>query len=241
MKKITTSWVIRTKNEARHIGDVLDVLMKQTRQDFEIIIIDSGSTDKTLKIVRKYPVRLFQIEPREYNPSYALNLGISKAEGQYIGILSGHSLPQSFTFYSDGLKFFSDPKVAAVTGYYIDGTSIFAKPAKFFQRIFSRVEQHYCPWMTNTNSLLRKDLWAKYPFDERLVKGCEDYDWALEMINRRYDVIKTPLFSIVYYRVNNKPPYKRMLSVWASITAEISKRVRPSKSHTKLSQKYYAR
>lgn len=52
---INTSWVIRTKNEGEHIGEVLEMLQKQTRQDFEIIIVDSGSTDKTLEIVKKFP------------------------------------------------------------------------------------------------------------------------------------------------------------------------------------------
>ncbi len=223
--RILTSWVIRTKNEERHIGEVLETLQKQTCQDFEIIIVDSGSTDKTLEIVKKFPVRLIRIKPEEFSYSYALNLGISKARGQYIGILSGHSIPQSLSFYTDVLKFFSDPKVAAVTGYYYDGENLFTKVS------LPRKEQHFCPWMTNTNSIIRKDLWKIYPFDERLTEGCEDYDWASEMIARGYDIIKTPLFSTVYYRVNNKPPFQKMKLAWEKLCAKIDKRRRPSKSN----------
>lgn len=226
--KILTSWVIRTKNEERHIGEVLEILQRQTRQDFEIIIIDSGSTDKTLEIIKKFPVRLFQIKPEEFNYSYGLNFGISKTRGQYVGILSGHSVPQSLTFCADGLNFFSNPKVAAVTGYYYDGKGVLGKIP------LPRKEQHSCPWMTNTNSIIRKDLWRLYPFDERLTEGCEDYDWASEMIARGYDIVKTPLFSTVYYRVNNKLSYQKMKPVWGRICAKLDKKHRPSKSYTKI-------
>ncbi|MCL4390529.1 MAG: glycosyltransferase family 2 protein [Patescibacteria group bacterium] len=226
--------MIRTKNEERHIGEVLAALKKQTRQDFEIIIVDSGSTDKTLEIIRKFSVRLIQIEPGDFNYSYALNLGINKSKGQYIGILSGHSVPQGENFYADGLKFFADKKVAAVTGYYADSHSHFANSKLFLKAMRLRSEQHRCPWLTNTNSLIRRDLWRIYPFDERLIEGSEDYDWACEMLARGYDIVKTPLFSAIYYRVNGKSSYWKMRPVWDRINAEIGRKTRPGKSYTKL-------
>ena len=48
---IETSIIIRTKNEERWIGKVLERLVSQTYQDFEIIIVDDGSTDTTEEIV----------------------------------------------------------------------------------------------------------------------------------------------------------------------------------------------
>jgi len=50
-KSPLVSFVIRTKDEGKFIGKVLSLLFKQTLQDFEIIIVDSGSTDKTLEFV----------------------------------------------------------------------------------------------------------------------------------------------------------------------------------------------
>ena len=76
-KKLLVSFVIRTKNEEKLIGKVLKSLWDQTYKNFEVIIVDSGSTDKTLEIVKKFPVKLIEIKPKEYNPSYALNLGIT--------------------------------------------------------------------------------------------------------------------------------------------------------------------
>ena len=226
---INTSWVIRTKNEGEHIGEVLEMLQKQTRQDFEIIIVDSGSTDKTLEIVKKFPTELIKINPEEFNYSYSLNVGIKKSKCRYIGILSGHSVPITKTFYADGIKFFSNPNVAAISGHYVNSRFRFAA-----KTIFLNQEQHFIHDMTNTNSLIRRELWSIYPFNEKLALGCEDYDWALEMLARGYDVVKAPSFSTIYYRVNNKPSYWKMKPIWNKICREIDKKKRPSKSFSKI-------
>lgn len=84
IKNPTVSFVIRTKNEGKFIGKVLGLLQKQTYQNFEIIIVDSGSTDRTLEAVKKFRVKLIKIKPQDFNYSYALNLGISNAKGIYI-------------------------------------------------------------------------------------------------------------------------------------------------------------
>ena len=56
------SVVIRTYNEEKHIGEVLKSLNKQTYSNFEVIILDSQSTDNTIKIAQNYDVRIEQIE-----------------------------------------------------------------------------------------------------------------------------------------------------------------------------------
>lgn len=89
----------------------------QSRLDFEVIIVDSGSTDRTLEIAKDFPIRkVINLPESDFNYSYALNLGIKEFWGKYLGIISGHSLPVSRTWYEDAMKNFSDPKMAAVTG-----------------------------------------------------------------------------------------------------------------------------
>lgn len=99
-KNPTTSWIIRTYNESKWIGEVLTKLFMQSRLEFEIIIVDSESTDDTIKKVNNFPIRKIITIPKEqYNPSFALNIGISESWGNFIGILSAHSLPTSYTWY----------------------------------------------------------------------------------------------------------------------------------------------
>ncbi|OGD86317.1 hypothetical protein A2Z23_00160 [Candidatus Curtissbacteria bacterium RBG_16_39_7] len=237
MQKSSVSFVIRTKNEERLIGTVLENLNQQTFRNFEIIVVDSGSTDKTLEIIGDFSIKLIQIKPREFNFSYALNLGIKNSKGKYIAIISGHSIPISKTWLADGLNNFQNRKVAAVTGYYNEvPIGYFSeKLGRSFSRLYQNKRLNFCPWMTNTNALIKKSLWEKYPFDEKLTKGCEDYDWASEMLARDYNVIKDPKFSVFHSHLTlGKPGYLQMVPIWEKIVTIIDKRNRPRKSFSRL-------
>jgi hypothetical protein len=86
-------------------------------------------------------------------------------------ILSGHSIPISNKWLDNGLKNFNDSKVAAITGDYVYADS----DISLIKRVRLPIAN-----LSNTNSIIRKNLWEKYHFDENLT-GCEDYDWGLEM------------------------------------------------------------
>ena len=229
----TTSWVIRTLNEEKWLGMVLNSLFLQSRLDFEIIIVDSGSTDKTLNIIDNFPVRkLIKIRKDEYNHSYALNLSITESWGKYIGIISGHSVPTSRKWYQDAIKNFKDKKVAAVTGHYhsLPDADLSEKVGDLFFNT-NEFKTKSVDWMTNTNAIIRKDLWKEYPFDENL-PDCEDYDWCQEMIARDYKIIADPAF-IVYHSHGGlgKPIYRERVKGWKKTCAIIDKKIRPSNSH----------
>ena len=67
---------MRSKNSAWVIGQALAGLFSQTRRDFELVVVDSGSTDETLDIVRQHPCRLVQIPAQNYYPGAVLNNAI---------------------------------------------------------------------------------------------------------------------------------------------------------------------
>lgn len=234
-KSPKVSFVIRTKNEERFIGKVLKYLYKQTYKDFEVIIVDSRSTDRTLEIVKKFPVRIIRIKPPEFNFSCALNLGISKAKGEIIGIVSGHSIPISDNWLEDGLKNFEDRKVVGVTGH------LSVNPLAYLHRSFGRLDflflqekEEKIADMTNTHALIRKKMWRLYPFDESL-SGAEDYDWASEMLARGFNVIRDSKFSAYHsHIVLGRLPRRFMTPLWKKWTKAIDKLKRPRKSFSKV-------
>ena len=79
------SIVIPTKNGGHLFEKVLDAVFKQkTEYEYEVICVDSGSKDGTLDVIRKYPCRLFQIEPSEFGHGKTRNYHL-----YYAGCASG--------------------------------------------------------------------------------------------------------------------------------------------------------
>lgn len=79
----TVSIVIRTYNSERTIEDCIESLLATTYSDYEILVVDDGSVDRTLELVQKYPVRVFRSSHGE-NPC---NRGIRESSGRIIAFI----------------------------------------------------------------------------------------------------------------------------------------------------------
>ena len=70
--------VIRTFNEEAMLGRTLEAIAAQSEQAFQVILVDSGSTDRTLEIARMFPgIRILEIPKAEFTYGRALNIGIA--------------------------------------------------------------------------------------------------------------------------------------------------------------------
>ena len=90
MKKIQISIIIPVYNVEKYLRECLDSILNQTFQDFEIICVDDGSTDKSLKILQEYKRkddRFVILQQRHSGAGSARNNGIRLAEGKYIQFL----------------------------------------------------------------------------------------------------------------------------------------------------------
>ena len=86
-KKILISVIIPTYNNGKFLDKCIESILSQTYCEFELLIINDGSTDNTIDILKYYGqkdkrIKLFNIENN--GVSFARNLGISKAKGEYI-------------------------------------------------------------------------------------------------------------------------------------------------------------
>src|SRR5437660_921818 len=78
------SIILRSFNEGWALGDTLAALTAQDYRNWELIVIDSGSTDGSVELIRRAAPRHFvQIQPHEYNPARVLNHGVSLARSDY--------------------------------------------------------------------------------------------------------------------------------------------------------------
>jgi len=85
-KNPLVSVIIPVYNEEKDIGECLDSLRKQTYKNYEIIIVDDGSTDKTNEVAKKYKkVRI--IKQNHKGPGEARNLGAKNARGEILVLI----------------------------------------------------------------------------------------------------------------------------------------------------------
>ena len=90
MKKIQISIIIPVYNVEKYLRECLNSILNQTFQDFEIICVDDGSTDKSLEILQEYKRkddRFVILQQRHSGAGSARNNGIRLAEGKYIQFL----------------------------------------------------------------------------------------------------------------------------------------------------------
>ena len=86
------SVVIATYNRGKFITDTLDSILGQSFRDFEIIVVDDGSTDNTREVLEPYASRIQYIHQHNRGPSAARNLGVRRAQGSWISIQDSDDL-----------------------------------------------------------------------------------------------------------------------------------------------------
>jgi len=113
------SIILPTYNNEKTIDDCLKSVFSQrfSPKDFEVLFIDGGSTDKTLAIARRYPVKILNNLKR--NEEAARILGIAKARGEILCFIDADNILVGEDWFEKMLKPFADKKITfADTLYY---------------------------------------------------------------------------------------------------------------------------
>jgi rhamnosyltransferase len=199
---VRVSVVIRAKNEARWIGESLDAVFGQRLDgDFEVVLVDSGSTDGTLEIVRRFPSHLIEIAPESFTYGRALNIGIEAARGEFIASISAHSTPADDTWLGNLLEPFGDPSVAGVYGRQLprDNATLMELLGMRLSGVMDdRARRHTRnPMFSNANGAYRRALCLATAFDEE-VWGAEDLAWARAMLRVGYEISYQPTAAVYH-------------------------------------------
>ncbi len=191
--------IIRSFNEEKHIGRLLEGIARQTIRDVEVILVDSGSTDSTLAIASQYPVQVVHIPPKTFTFGRSLNLGIQAASAPLLVFASAHVYPVYPDWLEKLLAPFEDPHIALCYGKQRGGETSKFSEQQIFESWYPDETQQYqdTPFCNNANAAVRRDLALEHPYDETL-PGLEDLEWGQWALQAGYKIHYVPEAEIIH-------------------------------------------
>lgn len=197
-------------------------------QPHEVIVIDSGSTDETLTIAKRYPVVLLEMTPEKWSYPRALNIAATHATGEILVCLSAHSIPWDGEWLARLVAHFDDERVAAVWGQELNPSRIRPTAGEIVRQTKGLYKAENRSWgMSNANSALRRSLWVELPFDEQL-PAAEDKAWAKAMIDRGWTIVYEPEAVTLHARHSPLRAYRRNRAVMQGYHMIFPEIARPS-------------
>lgn len=186
------SIIIPVYNQADKLTQCLDRIKKQDYDNYEIIIVDDGSTDNIAEILGEYKkvfgYKLLIIDQTHEGANTARNKGAERARGEFLLFCDADVImkPEMLAIMHNTLK--ENPQVSYVYSSFKFGFKIF----RLWQ--FDEVRLKQMPYI-HTTSLIRREHFPG--FDEN-IKRLQDWDLWLTMLKKGYTGawIKQVLFKV---------------------------------------------
>lgn len=204
-----SSVLILCKNEAANICACLDSVLAQIGAGaFEVILVDSGSTDKTRELARGYPVHIEEIPPASFHHARTRNYAASLANGEFLVYLTADAVPVTTNWLRNIVCDFEDPQVGAVYGRHLPkpGSSLEREETlgaiygekRLVKEPGTRERLGYKYYHLSTvNAAIRKDVWEKTKFPEDL-KVFEDLGIAKRILDGGWKIVYEPGASVYH-------------------------------------------
>lgn len=189
------SIIIPVHNEENNIEKALNSVFKTDYRKKEVIVVDDGSTDKTLEILNRYsrkkPIRIISL--KRSGKAKSLNAGIRKATGEIV-ICADADVIMSKSAISNLIKYFSDPKIGAVAAHVeIANKEGFVRRSgnlEYDLYFLTELAQSFLKMTTVTGAMTafrKKALIEVGLFDPRMI--AEDRDITYKLLKAGYQTI----------------------------------------------------
>lgn len=206
------SAIITTYNRAKLVMRAVHSVLGQTFSDYEVIVVDDGSSDNTRKVlepmISQGKVRYFYQANR--GGSAARNLGIYKSRGKFLAFLDDDDVWMSEKLEEQIIAFNQYKDIGVVhTDYLIEneGGQITSSPEKAYRNSDQFEEEllfRNVVWGSASSAMIKKECFDSVGlFDEELVIA--DHEMWLRIAQQfRFHYIEKPLVTISYQNVGNK-------------------------------------
>ncbi|MGB8658701.1 MAG: glycosyltransferase [Candidatus Zixiibacteriota bacterium] len=199
------SVVIPTYNSAHFLGEALQSVFDQTFKDYELIVVDDGSTDETKQIVAEYGDKIKYIFQENSGPASAKNNGIRNSVGKYIAFLDADDLWLPTKLEKQVKTFQQSPELAMIftehsvfndRGIYL---ALIGKRKRLIKGDIARNIFLHNGVATPT-VIVRKEIFNKIGlFEEDLCMAEDDNMWVRIAVNFKVELIDEPLVKIRFH------------------------------------------
>jgi len=172
------SVIMRSKNSDWVIAQSLAALFSQDFKDFDLLIVDSGSTDRTLSIIREFPCRLLQIAERDYYPGAVLNQAIEQTRSDLIVFQNSDAVPLTPCALGRLVGAFAAPDVHAAYARQVPRPEAESWVRRDYDASFPERGEPP-PWLPFSLpfAAMRRSIWQRHPFQTQ-TWGSEDVEWG---------------------------------------------------------------
>ena len=233
------SIIILAKNEEENLERGLAAIAEQELdRPFEVLVIDSGSTDRTRDVARRFGARVHEIPPDEFQHGRTRNLGVRLARGRLLVFLVADACPASREWLRRMVEPLDDPSVGGVYGRQLP------RPDTIPPQAFA-IGYHYGPHserrsagggpvafrdaqFSDVSSAFRRDILERFPFPEHLIM-CEDRGIAKILLERGFDIYYQAAAAV--YHAHNytlSQVFRRYFDIGVSFTEIWNEHDRPA-------------
>jgi len=218
------SVVIPTKNAGALFAEVMEKIRGQDScYPIDITIVDSGSTDETVAIARKYGANVIAIDPGQFNHGLTRNLAIENTSGEIIVLLTQDAVPGDTQLVRNLARVFDDSCVAGAYGRQVprpdadlltrrklndwltgrtkpDISSISDGSTYGSMEPYERYK--LCNF-DNVCSAVRRSVWEQIPFCAS--EFAEDLDWGKRVLEAGWKIAYEPTAFVVHSHRRSAP------------------------------------
>ncbi|CAA9450843.1 MAG: Rhamnosyltransferase [uncultured Rubrobacteraceae bacterium] len=212
------SVVIPTLDAGPGFEELLEKIQAQEGDfDLEILVIDSGSTDGTEDLARRYGATVHRISREEFNHGATRNLGISLARGEYVALTVQDAVPLDERWLAAMVENLEEdelvagvygrqaprPNSAALTRVLVNSlaTAGLERREQFAggperYREMSPAKRRRLAAFDNVSSCLRRSVWEKIPFEK--TSFGEDIRWGKRVVEAGYNTVYEPRSAVFH-------------------------------------------
>ena len=206
-KDIFISVVLTMRNEELFLNQCIKTTLGQDHENFELIIVDDGSTDKSCEIVESYYDNRIKLYKNHQDYISSLNFGISKASGKYIANIDADDVMHKSRF-TEQIHYMEEHSDVDISGAFMESFGRFSidyivptENLRIISDLLWAVQIFHPVMIFRTSSLISHQM--KEQLYNPQCPLCEDYDLLISSVLKGFSFGNIPE-KLVHYRLSEK-------------------------------------